>query len=565
VAEALALPSETPVAIIGGGPVGLAVALDLGWHGIPCVLFDQGDGVVGNAKFVDINMRTMEFARRWKIAGKIRKLGFDSQFPQDRIYVTSLIGHLLARQPFPALADLLTPPTAAEAIALCPQTIFDPILQSALASYPDVQLLYRTRCDGFTQDADGVTLAVTDLAANRPLTLRASYVACCEGAGSRMRQQLGIALEGAGTLSHNANVVFRSPELMRLHDKGAGFYNFIGPEGRWASMLPIDGGTIWRLQLTRSVDHATFDHNEAARLIRRAVGCDFPFEILSALVWSRREVVAERYGDGRIFLVGDAAHQLSPAGGFGLNTGIGDATNLTWKLAATLRGWGGPLLLSSYDAERRPIGVKNVRAATLRWQENQGGETPPGDTLLDEGPEGEEVRATVRRGLQKVVDRANCGYEFGPRYEDAGLQLGYRYEDSPVIVPERTAPPPDDVRVYYQIARPGARAPHFWLAQDHSILDFFGHTFVLLRLTRDAPSGEPFKRATEMRGVPLDIHDLDVPQLYHIYNKKLILVRPDGHVAWRSDVLPADPLELVDIVRGARERWSISNRPEEVA
>jgi 2-polyprenyl-6-methoxyphenol hydroxylase-like FAD-dependent oxidoreductase len=556
--------SETPVAIIGGGPVGLAVALDLSFHGIPCTLVDQGDGVVDNAKFIDINMRTMEFARRWNIASEIRELGFDSHYPQDRIYVTSLIGHLLARQPFPALADLLTPPTAAEAIALCPQTIFDPILQRALASCPDVRMLYRTRCDGFTQDPDGVTLALTDLATGRSQTLRAVYVACCEGAGSKMRTQLGINLDGAGTLSHNANVVFRSPELMRLHDKGAGFYTFVGPEGTWASMLPIDGKTIWRLQLTKLVDRAAFNRDEATRLIRRAVGCDFPFEILSALVWSRREVVAERYAEGRIFLVGDAAHQLSPAGGFGLNTGIGDATNLTWKLAATLRGWGAPMLLSSYDTERRPIGLRNVRAATLRWQENQG-QNPPGDALLDDGLEGEAARAAARQGLQKLVDRANCGYELGPRYEDAGLQLGYRYEGSPVVVPEQTPPPPDDVRIYYQTARPGARAPHFWLSENQSILDLFGHSFVLLRLTRDAPSADSFERAAAMRGVPLTVHDLDVPQLYHIYNKKLVLVRLDGHVAWRSDTLPADPLLVVDVVRGARELDSLSTRPDEVA
>jgi 2-polyprenyl-6-methoxyphenol hydroxylase-like FAD-dependent oxidoreductase len=556
--------SETPVAIIGGGPVGLAVALDLGYHGIPCTLIDQGDGTVDNAKFIDINMRTMEFARRWNVAFEIRERGFNPHYSQDRIYVTSLIGHLLARQPFPALADLLTPPTTAEAIALCPQTIFDPILQRALAGYPAVRMLYRTRCDGFTQDADGVTIALTDLATDRPQTLRAAYVACCEGAGSKMRTQLGINLEGPGTLSHNANVVFRSAELLRLHDKGAGFYTFVGPEGTWASMLPIDGKTVWRLQLTK-VDRAAFNRDEAAELIRRAVGCDFPFEILSALVWSRREVVADRYAEGRIFLVGDAAHQLSPAGGFGLNTGIGDATNLTWKLAATLNGWGDPMLLSTYDTERRPIGLRNVRAATLRWQENHGSYAPPGEALLDDGIEGDAVRAVVRESLQKVMDRANCGYEFGPRYEDAGLQLGYRYEGSPVIVPERVPPPPDDVRVYYQVARPGARAPHFWLSENHSILDLYGRSFVLLRLTRDAPLADSFERAAAMRGVPLTVHDLDVPQLYHIYNKKLVLVRPDGHVAWRSDTLPADPLSVIDIVRGAHGLGSLSTRRDEVA
>jgi hypothetical protein len=223
------------------------------------------------------------------------------------------------------------------------------------------------------------------------------------------------------------------------------------------------------------------------------------------------------------------------------------------------------MLLSTYDTERRPIGIRNVRAATQRWQENHGGsQTPPGDALLEDGLEGEAARVAVRKGLQTVLDRANCGYEFGPRYEDAGLQLGYRYETSPVVVPEKTPPPPDDVRTYYQVARPGARAPHFWLTENQSILDLFGHSFTLLRLTQDAPSADSFKHAAAMRGVPLAVHDLDIPQLYHMYNKKLVLVRPDGHVAWRSDKLPTDALSIVDIIRGAQEYDSLSMRPDEV-
>jgi len=540
---------DVPVAIVGGGPVGLAVAVDLGWHGIECLLIEQGDGVVDNAKFVDINMRTMEFCRRWGVANEIRDCGFDPEYPQDLIIVTSLTGYLLARQPFPSFAQFRTPPTTAERIARCPQTIFDPILKRVAASHPAVRFRYGTRCEAVMQDADGATLELTDVSTNERLRVRTRYVACCEGAASVIRERLGIALEG-GTLSHNANVVFRSDELLRVHDKGPGFYTAIGPEGRWASILAIDGGSIWRLQLTKPVDRATFDRAEAERLIRRFVGCDFRFEVLSALVWARREVVAERYQDGRIFLLGDAAHQLSPAGGFGLNTGIGDVTNLTWKLAATLQGWGGPTLLDSYEIERRPIGQRNVRAATERWNENQG-QHAPGPAILEAGPEGERVRAEVRRGLQPLLDRVNCGYEFGARYEDAGLQLGYRYDDSPLVVPDGTPPPPYDVRTYYPVARPGARAPHFWFDRDRSILDLFGDGLVLLRLASEAPPADAFVEAAAERGVPLRVHSFDIPQLLHIYNTLLVLVRPDGHVAWRSNALPADCGLVIDVARGA--------------
>jgi len=545
-----------PVAIVGGGPVGLAVALDLGWYGVKCVVIEQGDGQVPweNAKFVDINMRTMEFCRRWGIAGEVRDRGFNPDYPQDTIVVTSLTGHLLGRLRLPSFAQLRTPPVTAERIARCPQSIFDPILKRAAAAFPCVEFRYRTRCEGVEQDAGGATLALTDLANGTHETLRASYVACCQGASASIRDALGIGLEGEGLLSYNANVVFRSEELLKIHDKGPGFYTAIGPEGRWATILAIDGRSLWRLQLTTSIDPSTFDRAEAEVLIRRFAGTDFNFEILSALVWARREVVAERYQAGRIFLLGDAAHQLSPSGGFGLNTGIGDATNLTWKLAAALAGWGGSELLASYETERKPVGKRNVRAATGRWNANAAWASAPGPGILADGPEGDRLRAEVRKTIQDVLDRANCGFEFGARYEDVGLQLGYRYDRSPLVVSDGAPPPPDDVRVYSPVASPGARAPHYWLAQNQSILDLFGNGFVLLRLSPDAPDAEPFAQTAAACGLPLTVHAFDIPQLLHIYNMPLVLVRPDGHVAWRGNAFPADAPSLIDAVRGGKRQ-----------
>jgi hypothetical protein len=289
------------------------------------------------------------------------------------------------------------------------------------------------------------------------------------------------------------------------------------------------------------------------------MGRDFAFEIVSALVWSRREVVAARYRADRVFLLGDAAHELSPTGGFGLNTGIGDVTNLSWKLAAVIEGWGGPELLASYDTERRPIGGRSVRAATGRWKHNEALGGTPGPAILESGPEGERVRADVRQALQAVLDRANCGYDYGPRYEDAGLQLGYSYDDSPVIVGDGTPPPLEDHRVYYPIARPGMRAPHFWLDEQTSTLDLFGNGFVLLRLGRNAPAADAFVEAATRCGVPLTVHAFDIPQLSSTYNKALVLVRPDGHVAWRSDELPPDAQLVLDVARGWVKRAGAAN------
>ena len=538
------------IAIVGGGPVGMAMAIELGMRNVDCVVVEQGDGEVGNAKFVDINMRTMEFCRRWGIAEEVRDRGFNRDYPQDLIYVTTLTGYLLGRQRFPSFAEFRTPPTTPERIARCPQTIFDPILRRTASALPSVRLRYRTRCEELMQDATGVTLRLTDLTAGTSETLRADYVCCCAGANSQFREALGIALDGAGTLSLNANIVFRSDEFLRVHDKGPGFYTAIGPEGRWASVLAIDGATLWRLQLTTPRTTTTLDPDEARGLVRRFMGRDFAFEIVSALVWSRREVVAARYDAGRVFLLGDAAHELSPTGGFGLNTGIGDVTNLSWKLAAMVAGWGGPALLASYDAERRPIGERSVRAATGRWKHNEALGGTPGPAILESGPEGDRVRAEVSRALQPVLDRANCGYDYGPRYEDAGLQLGYSYDRSPVILGDGTPPPLEDQRVYYPIARPGMRAPHFWLDARTSVLDLFGDGFVLLRLGPGAPGAGAFVEAAAARGVPLAVHAFDIPQLSSTYNKALVLVRPDGHVAWRSDELPPDARRVLDVARG---------------
>jgi len=534
---------DTPILIVGGGPVGLALAVELAWQGVACMLVEQGDGTVSNAKFVDINMRTMEFCRRWGVAEEVRDTGFDKHYPQDLIYVTSLTGHLLGRLKLPSFAELRTPPTVAERIARCPQTVFDPILRRVAATSPLVALAYRTRCERVEQDGDAVTAHLADLETGRERQVRARYLACCQGAASSLRESLGIGFEGCGTLSHSTNITFRSAALPGIHDKGPGFYTAFGPEGRWASMMALDGKSLWRLQLLAQLE------GEAEAAIRRFVGRDFDFEVVTALSWQRRELVASRYRQGRVFLLGDAAHQLSPSGGFGLNTGIGDVTNLGWKLAAAVQGWGGEDLLDSYEIERLPVGKRTASRATDRFR-TMHRDVEPGPAVLADGPEGEAARAALRSRVAAMIAHAHCGYEYGARYEDAGLQLGYFYEGSPVILPDGTPPPPDDPKHYLPTARPGSRAPHFWLDETRSVLDLFGHGFTLLRLGPQPPSAAGFAAAAQQLGVPLASHALPDAQLLALYNKPLVLVRPDGHVAWRGDAPPADCAAVLDCVRG---------------
>jgi hypothetical protein len=258
-------------------------------------------------------------------------------------------------------------------------------------------------------------------------------------------------------------------------------------------------------------------------------------------VWTRRGVVAERYSQGPVHLLGDAVHQLSPTGALGMNTGIADAVDLSWKLAAAIEGWGGDGLLASYDAERRPIGERNVRAATGYFEGHRDFEHGV-EAIEDATKEGDEIRKRVGEQLMRDIARM---------FRTIGVQLGYRYDPSPICVPDGTPPPADEPETYVPTARPGSRAPHVWLADGRSTLDLFGHGFVLLRLGSEAPDPSALARAAAQRKMPLQIVTLPEPDVLRAYDRRLVLVRPDGHVAWRGDEIPVDVEALVDRVRGA--------------
>ena len=348
----------------------------------------------------------------------------------------------------------------------------------------------------------------------------------------------------AGTLT--TNIVFRCAGFDRLHDKRPGYrFIFIGPEGTWLTIVAIDGRDRYRMSIVGSADKVEHDEADIRAALRRAVGRDLDYEILSVMRWVRRELVADRYGSsgGRVFIAGDAAHLMSPTGGFGMNTGIQDAVDLGWKLEAAARGWAGAHLLASYEIERRPVAVRNVTEASanlVRMLSTRHRRPPP--EIFAHGAAGDAARADYGAWFTQTM-----------RHEwfTIGFHLGYRYDDSPIIVPDGTAAPPLETATYTQTARPGARAPHAWLPDGRSTLDLFGRGFTLLRLGSDAPSGETIVAAAAAAGVPLTVVSLDVPAVTALYQSRLVLVRPDGHVAWRADAAPADARALIDRVRGA--------------
>ena len=531
---------DTPVLIVGGGPVGLAMAVELGWRGIECMLVEQGDGEVLHPKTNGVNMRTMEFCRRWGIADAIREQGYPKDRARDHIYFTTLTGWEIARQVNPAYDEIETPRGALEPFQRCPQTVFDPLLQACARSLKPVTLRYHVRCEGLEQDENGVMARLRGLQGSQEENLRAAYVVACEGARSPIRDALGIKLEGTPVLGYSTNVLFRSDEFATMHDKGDGrSYLAMGPDGQWASVNAINGKDIWRFQIRGSLDPESWGKVNVDEDLKRFAGRDFDYEVLSVLEWVRRQLVADRYQDGRILLAGDCVHQLTPAGSFGMNTGIGDITNLSWKIEAALKGWAGKALLPSYTTERRPIGQRNVDFAAARYA--RGENVIPTPNILDDTPDGARERAEVGARIASEVLAP-------PTY---GLQIGYRYDDSPIICQELGPPPEIERETYTATTRPGARAPDAWIGEDRALTEIYGRSFVLVRLGEAAPQTESLERAAAERGVPLETVTFADPALADLYEQALVLVRPDGHVAWRGDEPPGDALAVIDRIRGA--------------
>ena len=531
-----------PVLICGGGPVGLALAIELGLRGVDCVLVEQGDGTVPVPKMSQLSTRTMEFCRRWGIADHAKKAGWPEEHPADFIYVTNVIGYELFRQKFAPYAKQGDLGYTPEGPRQCPQIFFDPILLRHAASLPSVTLRYRTRLESFEADANGAHAKLTSLETGCTEGISADYLVGCDGFDGHVRKTLKIEYEGSGILSYSVSIFFRSKSLGALHNKGWGrFYRLVDASGHWSDLIAIDGHELWRLTCFHVDPETDMDSLDVEALLIRAVGTAFPHEVLSVLPWKRRELVATSYGRGRVLIAGDAAHQMSPTGGIGMNTGIGDAVDIGWKLAAVLKGWGGPHLLESYEIERKPIAVSSVIVSSETYVHETS--LPANPAIAENSTEGEQAR---RQFAEALRGRRGQGNE---RIHES-VKLGYCYEGSPIIWPDETKARAMKDGNFILSCRSGSRAPHAWLGGNISTLDLFGDGFVLLRFGRNIDASS-LVAAAAARRVPLKIVDIDNRDIAALYERKLVLVRPDGHVAWREDACPDDAFALIDRVRGA--------------
>jgi 2-polyprenyl-6-methoxyphenol hydroxylase-like FAD-dependent oxidoreductase len=535
-------PQQRPqVIVVGGGPVGLALSLELGWRGVRCLLLEQGDGKIVQPKMNEVNARTMEFCRRWGIVDDVLNCPFPAEFPLDSAFVTSLFGYELSRVERPARAHQTPDPHSPYRLQACSQFWFDPILQRAARSYPSVQLRYRCRLDAFEQDQSGVTVRFTDLESGAKQVLQTDYLVGCDGAASFVREVLGIRMLGKGTIGYPIHTFFRAPRLLEESGrKLATFYLLVDQEGLWGNLRIIDPASgFWRLMVDRTDGSLTPERVDREGILRRALGRPYPVEWLGVNIWHRRSLVAEHYGGGRVFLAGDAVHQLSPTGALGMNSGVGDAVDLGWKLAAVLQGWGGPNLLASYDAERQPVGLRNVGIATDMYQSNENFGGTVADLERDDAAT-DELRKRLGVELERVVGR---------EFRTIGAQLGYRYESSPICVADGTPASADPMETYEPTARPGSRTPHAWLGDGRSTLDLFGRGFTLLRFAQNIDTSG-LHAAAAKRGVPFSEIAIDDHAVASLYERTLVLVRPDGHVAWRADALPSGPAQILDRVTG---------------
>ena len=538
------MSARLPVLVVGAGPVGLALAGDLGWRGIDCLLVERSDGVIQQPRMDMVGIRSMEFCRRWGIVPWVESAGYNRDYPQDCAWVTDLNGYEFGREFFPTPAAEQCPPTSPQKRERCPQNFFDPVLVRFARSTGHVDLRYETELESFEDRGDHVHATLKSTTRGERRTVQAQYLVGCDGGASGVRQALGIGMTGEPVLSYTTNVIFRCDGLERLHTKKPAYrYIFIGPEGTWATLVAINGRDQWRFSLVGDATRREVSEVEMRRAIVRAVGREFDFEILSVLPWVRRQLVADRYRQGRVFIAGDAAHLTSPTGGFGMNTGILDAVNLSWKLAAVVQGWGGPQLLDSYEREQHPVAVRNVTEAgeNLRRMLSPRVLKPDPAVFDQDDPNIEAARRDYGARYTEMMRR---------EWFSVGIHLGYVYEGSPIVVPDGTPPPPNEVSRYTPTARPGSRAPHAWLAEGQSMLDYFGRGFVLLRFGDAPPAVDALVDAAAAAGMPLRVLDVRHAAAEQLYERRLVLVRPDGSVAWRADEVPSDPARLVDTIRG---------------
>ncbi|MGH3210431.1 MAG: FAD-dependent monooxygenase [Trebonia sp.] len=506
---------ETPVLISGAGPVGLALAVELGLRGVDSLVVEprlQPTRLRPRAK--TLNARTMEHARRWGLAERLRSAApLPVSWSQDVSFCTSFLGEEVTR--FTGVLGLADDGDSPERGQQMPQYALEEVLRDVVTELPAADLRLGWRLHSLDATGPGPVHATVLDPAGNAVTVTAEYVVGADGARSVVREQIGARYVGSTALRPNTGVVFRGEELGRVAPHPPAVQTWLLNRQTPGMMGPVDRNGLWWL-IAFGVDgrSAGFDPR---RLISGAIGRDLPVEVVSTDPWTARMELVDQCRSGRVFLIGDAAHLNPPFGGHGLNTGIGDAVDLGWKLAACLAGWGAPRLLDSYEAERRPLHQRVIDEATA----NMATLAPE---LLDDGldwpgPEGDKARSAAARRIAQTK-RAE--------YFSSDLVLGHRYVGSPVL---QVSPPGPGA--WADCAAAGRRLPHLWVSPHVSTLDLVAGAHTLL--VADGGLGARAGRAAAAAGLPATVTQLERPLMRRL-GAELLVVRPDQVVAalWPS-------------------------------
>jgi 2-polyprenyl-6-methoxyphenol hydroxylase-like FAD-dependent oxidoreductase len=541
---------QTPIIIVGGGPVGMNLALDLAWRNVPCMLVNYSETTPNHPQGNSHNARTMEHYRRIGIAEKIRNVGLPLDHCGDAIIVTRINAHELCRIKIPSLRERITPGSddlklGPEPLQRASQMFVEQILKDELDQKELVDMRFGWKLNKFNYDFDGATAEIEEVQTGKIEIVRCGYLVGCDGSQSMVRKTLAINYSGKGgedvdfMMGRMLSVYFEAPDLYNVMKTDAPWqFHSMNPEGR-ASIVALDGqGKFLTWAKIRADEDA--EKIDPKPYITRVIGEKIPIKILSSLPWQAGlSLVADAYQKGRVLLAGDAVHLFTPTGGFGMNTGVGDAENLGWKLAAWHQGWAGDHLVDSYEIERRPVAVRNLAQSYALAKAKSSLSVPSG--IEDDSVEGEWVRSEFGVIIAEALKE---------EYFCVGIQLGARYDGSGLISSEKSPPPENSPFEYIPTSYPGGRAPHLWLEDGTAIFDNFGKYFTLLVLNGSTISYQPLIDAALKREVPLTIFEDGSSEVYDLYQANLVLVRPDQYIAWRGDILPDNSVNLIDKVVG---------------
>jgi len=546
---------KADVLIIGAGPVGLTLAMDLASRGISVIICEtRRFAEPPNVKCNHVASRTMEQFRRLGVAQKLRDAGLPADYPNDVVFRTTVTGTELTRIPIPCRRDRYTEtegpdawwPTA-EPPHRINQIYLEPILLKHTAALPGVQLLNRTQFAGFTQDREGVTAIAIEMDSGVTRSIRCRYMVGCDGGSSVVRKQIGAKLEGTAVIQRVQSTFIRAPQLREMIPGKPAWSTYAMNPRRCGTMFAIDGHETWLVHNHLNAEEPEFDSVDRDQALRDilGVGADFQYEVISKEDWIGRRLVANRFREGRVFLAGDAAHLWVPYAGYGMNAGIADALNLSWLLGACVQGWGDEAMLDAYEAERQPITEQVSNFAMDHAQKMIRARRAVPQNIEAPGPEGDALRADIGSEAYALNVQQFCC---------AGLNFGYFYTGSPIIIAdgEHTAPP-YSMGDFTPSTVPGCRAPHFWLADGRSLYDAFGPGYTLLRFDRSVDV-RPLERAAQSYSMPLTVLDIETAEVPKVYAHRLVLCRADQHVAWRGAHLPFDVYDFVAILRGDAKR-----------